>query len=363
MVRPAFLLALAGVLPACGGSGSSSDGANAAPALVLLTPAGTQLRTVVVEYQLSDLESDPASLVVEYSTDGGTSWAPATRSTAPFNLGDGVSGLATSPTPVTRSFYWSSHLDGVALGAQETDVRLRITATAGGNGSPVMTGLFTVSNAPDQVVGIAASALPWSGAETTQETVTGNHVADAMRTENGTQLAIVNIGAIRAGLPSSYLPGNLALRRPAAGYAAGPPYDLVLEDVARMVPFEDRIVTRTVTGAQLWAALEHSVGLVYPPGTLPFLQISGFTFSYSLSAPAGSRVLAVAMDGGVPIAADATVYSVAIPDFLNVGEDGYAMFADGLGTPGRFMMGDVLARIQTQGTITAPALGRITLFP
>ena len=61
-------------------------------------------------------------------------------------------------------------------------------------------------------------------------------------------------------MPScSYSPVNTALKRPCTGYAAGTPYDLVLGDVFSVLPFGNILNTRTVTGAQLWAALENGV--------------------------------------------------------------------------------------------------------
>lgn len=76
-------------------------------------------------------------------------------------------------------------------------------------------------------------------------------VTDALRATYNTQIALTNGGGLRSSLPSSYAPADTSLRRPTPGYAAGPPYDLVLGDAYTLLPFGNAALTRTVTGAQL----------------------------------------------------------------------------------------------------------------
>ena len=117
-----------------------------------------------------------------------------------------------------------------------------------------------------------------------------------MRWRYSTQVALINGGGIRSQLPAcSYQPTNNALRRAnydvndhttivtCAGYAAGPPYDIVLGDIFTVLPFGNIMNTRTVTGAQLWAGAgerrpgDH-LGRDGSDGRFP--QISGFRFSF-----------------------------------------------------------------------------------
>jgi 5'-nucleotidase len=212
----------------------------------------------------------------------------------------------------------------------------------------------------DAKIAVATGVFPRGGnVERVREVALGNIVADSMRLRYGTQLAFTNGGGLRASLPSSYLPVDRTLRRTTPGYAAGPPYDLVVGDVFTVLPFGNSVVTRMVTGAQLHVALEHSVAML-PSANGRFAQISGFKFTYDLSRAPGSRVVSVTLDDGTPILADATTYTLATNDFVNAGGDGYTMLADGQGTT-REVMADVLLNyIRERGTITPTIDGRIS---
>ena len=215
----------------------------------------------------------------------------------------------------------------------------------------------------DTPIGVATNIFPRGGnIERLGEVAVGDLTADSMRIKYGAQLALCNGGGLRAPLPSSYLPANTLLRRNSPGYAAGPPYDLVKGDAYAELPFGNVVVTRTITGAQLWAAMENGVS-VMPGAAGRFPQISGFGFSWSQSAPSGSRVVEIHLEGGAPILKDQTTYTFAVADFLNNGGDGYAIFADGQGTT-RDLMADVLVEhITTLGTITPTIAGRILPLP
>ncbi|MBN1771227.1 MAG: 5'-nucleotidase C-terminal domain-containing protein [Deltaproteobacteria bacterium] len=190
----------------------------------------------------------------------------------------------------------------------------------------------------------------------------GNLVADALRWRTGAQLAFTNRGGIRGVLPSSYAPVDRTLRRPGAGYAAGPPYDLVLGDVRTLLPFGNAVVTRTVTGAQLWAICEHSVETLPAPNSW-FAQISGFRFTFSAARPAGNRVVSVTLDDGTPVAADDTRLTLATCDFVDQGGDGYAMLADGDSVPGETMDAALAAYLRARGSVAPRVEGRILELP
>jgi 5'-nucleotidase len=197
--------------------------------------------------------------------------------------------------------------------------------------------------------------------ERRQEVPLGDLIADGMRARYGTQLALMNAGGIRAQLPScSYVPVDHTLRRgnwntgtpppppfteitTCSGYAAGPPHDIVLGDIFSVLPFGNILNTRTVTGAQLWLALENGVRAIDASGSGAdgrFPQISGFKFSFRHDIPSGctgpttcvvSRVQSVALADGTPIPNTSATYTMALPNFVNLGGDGYYMFADGQG--------------------------------
>ncbi len=184
-----------------------------------------------------------------------------------------------------------------------------------------------------------------------------------MRKRAGTQLALTNGGGLRDRLPSAYRPADAGMRRIGSPYAPGPPYDLVVGDPYAVLPFGNLLVTRTITGETLHRMLEHSVGRM-PSADGRFLQISGFKFTYSLSATAGARVLAVVLDDGTPILANGTSYTVALNDFTNSGGDGYLMVADGGGSFGEVLAQVLLDEIADAGTVVPTTdAGRIIKLP
>ncbi|MDQ3735239.1 MAG: 5'-nucleotidase C-terminal domain-containing protein, partial [Actinomycetota bacterium] len=212
----------------------------------------------------------------------------------------------------------------------------------------------------DGVIGTATDIFPRANnIERIREVAIGNLVADTLRTTYGTQIAFTNGGGLRSSLPSSsYLPADTTLRRPSAGYAPGPPYDVVTGDAYSVLPFGNQSLTRTVTGSQLWSILERSVASA-PNSFGGFLQISGFRFTYNSALPAFSRVVSVALADGTPIPRDGTTYTAATNDFTNAGGDGYVELADGQGTTRDLMANDLVEYITAQGTISPYTDGRI----
>ena len=216
--------------------------------------------------------------------------------------------------------------------------------------APIRAELSEILDVP---IGVATASFPRGGnLERREEVALGNLVADGMRWKYGTQLGYMNSGGIRTPFPNpAYLPVDHTLRRPSAGYAAGPPFDLVLGDVYSVLPFNNAITTRTVTGDQLWAMLENGVSRIDSVSGLGtdgrFPQISGFKFTFDFGNPTGctgvvntaswecstaSRVTVVTLNDGTPILPDGTTYTMALPNFVNLGGDNYTMLNDGQGT-------------------------------
>ena len=195
----------------------------------------------------------------------------------------------------------------------------------------------------DVKVATATATFPrGSNLERREEVAIGNLTAEGMKWFEGTDFALMNSGGIRAPLPSPYLPLNPAFVRP----PASAPWDLVLGDIYSVLPFTNTVLKRTVTGAQLWSALENGVRGIQADGTGTdgrFPQIAGFRFKFDYAKPTGcsgtsgaanwvcvpSRVYEVTKSDGTPIPRDGTVYTIAIPSFVNQGGDSYRMFNDG----------------------------------
>ncbi|MBW2526008.1 MAG: 5'-nucleotidase C-terminal domain-containing protein [Deltaproteobacteria bacterium] len=211
----------------------------------------------------------------------------------------------------------------------------------------------------DTPIGVATGTFErGDNVERLGEVPIGNLVADALRVRYGTDIGFVNGGGLRAPLPSDYAPQDLSLRRLGAEYAAGPPFDLVIGDVYSVLPFGNVTVTRTVTGEQLWAMVEHGVSALPAPVGF-FGQVSGIRVVFDSSQPAGSRVVELSLDDTTPVAPDDTAYTLATSDFLAAGGDGYAMLADGDGVPRDKLAEVVMTHIQQLGTIDPSVEGRL----
>ncbi|MFZ5449751.1 MAG: bifunctional metallophosphatase/5'-nucleotidase [Thermodesulfobacteriota bacterium] len=143
-----------------------------------------------------------------------------------------------------------------------------------------------------------------------EETNLGNFIADVMRQTTGADVAIINSGGIKGSIPKG---------------------KIELQDVYAALPYDNYLIAVKLTGAQLKEALEHGVSRVEKPSHR-FPQVSGLTFTYSPSAPAGSRVKDAAI-GGRPLDLGKD-YVVATIDYLASGGDGYKVFGDALKSQG-----------------------------
>jgi 5'-nucleotidase/UDP-sugar diphosphatase len=139
----------------------------------------------------------------------------------------------------------------------------------------------------------------------TRETNVGNLIADIMleRTKSikghEADVALINGGGIRTQLKAG---------------------DITKKDLYTLLPFPNTLVVIEVTGEELKQALENGVSKV-EEGAGRFPQISGMSFTYNPTKPAGERVVEVKV-GGQPLDPKKT-YKVATNDFLAAGGDGY----------------------------------------
>jgi 5'-nucleotidase len=107
--------------------------------------------------------------------------------------------------------------------------------------------------------------------------------------------------------------------------APGENGQLTFGDIYKVQPFNNTLLTQTLTGAQLRRALEQNFDGVGPDQVLS--PSRGFAYSYDLSRPVGSRIVSITLDGQ-PID-DAARYRVTTSDFLAYGGDTYSELAKG----------------------------------
>ncbi len=193
-------------------------------------------------------------------------------------------------------------------------------------------------------VDVATLAAPLDSRSATVrggEAAIGNLIADALRIQNGAEIAITNGGGIRAG--KEYKAGDKLTRR----------------HVLAELPFGNKSVVTKVTGKAIWAALENGLSQVEQrAGRFP--QISGMKVTANFSAPVGSRVTAIEVDGK-PIDEN-KLYSVATNDFMVRGGDGYTSLASPTATGDtgdKLMANDVMAYARKIGNVDSKVEGRI----
>ena len=147
------------------------------------------------------------------------------------------------------------------------------------------------------------------------ESVLGDIIADAQlaatRSEanGGATMAFTNPGGIRT---------DIAMKdNGAVSYA----------DVFAAQPFRNRLVTLTLTGAQIKEMLEQQWR---DPARPRILQVSkGFTYSWDASKPDGEHVDAASMKLNDTAIEPTKSYRVTVNDYLALGGDGFAVLKDG----------------------------------
>ncbi|MEV8514062.1 bifunctional metallophosphatase/5'-nucleotidase [Dactylosporangium sp. NPDC051484] len=153
------------------------------------------------------------------------------------------------------------------------------------------------------------------------ESPLGDVIADAQLAytkSTGAQIAFMNPGGIRASLTYANSPGGEA------------PGQVTYGEAFTVQPFNNLIVTQSFTGAQLKDVLEQQFVGFQGQTVQRMLQVSaGFTYTYSASAPVGSKVSDIKLNG---VALDpAATYLVTTNDFLANGGDGFLNLAKGTG--------------------------------
>ena len=133
------------------------------------------------------------------------------------------------------------------------------------------------------------------------ESEIGNFLADSVADASGAPIAVINGGGIR----SSFYKG-----------------EVLGEDLEAVCPFDNLIVVLEMDGQTMWDMIEN--GLTVCTDELPggrFLSVSGLTYVFDSSRPAGERLMELTLRDGTPVDRK-TVYQVAINDYM-AGKRGY----------------------------------------
>jgi 2',3'-cyclic-nucleotide 2'-phosphodiesterase (5'-nucleotidase family) len=165
-----------------------------------------------------------------------------------------------------------------------------------------------------------------------------------MRAFTHADVAVTNGGGIRGG--KVYPPGSTLTPR----------------DVLTELPFDNRVLTIDISGADLRRALENGLSQLPNPGGR-FPQVAGLTIEADASRPAGNRVVSIKV--GDAQLDEHNIYRLATNDFMARGGDGYSMFRDAkpllsaLDAP--LLSNTVIAYIQALGIVRSTVDGRIML--
>ncbi|HBM15027.1 MAG TPA: hypothetical protein DD381_01555 [Lentisphaeria bacterium] len=124
----------------------------------------------------------------------------------------------------------------------------------------------------------------------------GVYMAELMAKASGCQIAMVNPYGIRSGLDA----GNIRV-----------------EDLFRISPFNNTLVSMNVTGAQLQKIMEYGLS-----GKIGCVQFYGLNVVYDRSRPVGQRIVSMSLPDGLPIEKD-KIYSLCVNDFMSTGGDGF----------------------------------------
>jgi 2',3'-cyclic-nucleotide 2'-phosphodiesterase (5'-nucleotidase family) len=197
----------------------------------------------------------------------------------------------------------------------------------------------------DTVVGTSTAALDASNERLVKETALGNLIADALREDVKADVGISNAGGARGSRV----------------YPAGP---ITRRTLVSIHPFGNIACKIAVTGQVLRDALLSGVSIL-PIGNGRFPQLSGVTMKVDPRATGDSRVSDVRINGQ-PLDLSRT-YTIALPDFVMNGGDGYTMFANRTvlvdAQSGDLVVTALEKYVAARGTVSPTVEGRVTIAP
>jgi 5'-nucleotidase len=205
----------------------------------------------------------------------------------------------------------------------------------------------------NRVIGSITADIKRS-ASSMEESALGDVIADAQLYATApvgygeAVVAFMNPGGIRADFLFSQISGGEQ------------PGEVTYGEAFTVQPFGNSLVTMTLTGAQIEALLEQQ----WTTANRMLQVSSGFTYQWSASAPAGSKVdVASILINGVPISPSGT-YRVTVNSFLADGGDNFLVLKDGTNRLGGAVDTDALEAYFVAHSPVAPGpQNRITQIP
>jgi 2',3'-cyclic-nucleotide 2'-phosphodiesterase (5'-nucleotidase family) len=186
-----------------------------------------------------------------------------------------------------------------------------------------------------ELVGEASDDLTYSRSG---ESPLADHIADAFRERGKTQIAIQNIGGIRAKIPK----GRITWGR-----------------VFEVLPFQNTMITLRLTGAQLKKTLERGLA----PG-VGVTAISGLRVQLDPKRPPGQQVVSAQLADGTAVE-DSKLYSVTTNDFVLAGGDGFTELAKGtdIMDTGVYLRDVFVEYVRSRRVLSPTVDGRVTMMP
>jgi 5'-nucleotidase len=199
------------------------------------------------------------------------------------------------------------------VSAAANNLIVRTAAFAKEPGQTALIAQYDKLSAPltQRVIGRLGASLP-RGTNPAGESVVGQVIADAQLAatqDAGAQIAFLNPGGVRAALPKS---------------ADG---QVRFEDIYTVQPFNNQLVTVTLTGAQLLQLLEQQWRGQNEGRVMHVSQ--GFNYTWDHAPPAGAHVVAgsAKLNGkAIDAAAD---YRVTVNAFMADGGDNFSVLKQG----------------------------------
>jgi len=177
-----------------------------------------------------------------------------------------------------------------------------------------------------------------------------NLIADAQKLSTGAQVAFMNPGGVRA---------DLLVNNQTGGEAPG---QITYREAYNVQPFSNIMQTFDMTGAQIEALLEQQWMAGRAGGEVLRFGISdGFTYSWSRTAPNGSKIDPASIKLNGVTVDPAASYRVAANNFIADGGDSFTAFVNGAPrTGGKIDLDALIDYFTANPNVGAPPAARST---